>query len=68
MKNEISMKHGLHLKKKVPDIPKLAEDFAQPHKSSNAFGLPDRIIREMTFEEIMDLKMVFDMYDVAGVG
>ncbi|XP_060602993.1 uncharacterized protein LOC132756041 [Ruditapes philippinarum] len=68
MKNEISMKHGTHMKKKAPDLMKLAEEFATPQKTSNTFGLPDRVIRELTLDEIMDLKKVFDMYDVAGAG
>lgn len=68
MKNEISMKHGTHVKKNAPDLIELAKEFVQPNKSSNVLGLPENIIRELTLEEIMDLKKIFDMYDVAGNG
>lgn len=67
MKNAIGHKHGL-LSKKKANIVKLAEEFAKPNKAGNALGLPDRIVRELTMEEIMDLKTVFGMFDVAGLG
>lgn len=68
MKNEISIKHGTHVKKKAPDMVKLAEDFVAANKTTNTLGLPDRIVKEFTINEIMDLKMLFDLYDVAGGG
>ncbi|KAL4232712.1 hypothetical protein ACF0H5_007400 [Mactra antiquata] len=68
MKNEISIKHGTHVKKKPPDMMKLAEEFASSNQKTNTLGLPERIVKELTIEEIMDLKMIFDLYDVAGGG
>ena len=62
------MKYGFHIKKKQPDYQKLAEEFADPQKSTNTFGLPDRITRELTLDEMIDLKKVFDMFDVSGAG
>ncbi|WAR08487.1 CETN1-like protein [Mya arenaria] len=69
MKATVGMKHGLHHgKRKPPDLVALAAAFATPTKSSSVHGLPDRVVRQMTMEEIMDLKKLFDLYDVAGVG
>jgi len=68
MKNTAAIKHGLHVKKKAPDLLALARAFAAPDKSTSVLGLPDRVVRELTMDEIMDLKKLFDLYDVAGVG
>lgn len=68
MKNTVGMKHGFHTQKKAPDLMELAVEFSEQKKSSNVLGLPDRIVRELTVGEIMDLKKVFDMYDLAGTG
>ena len=69
MRTTVGMKHGLHHgKRKPPDLVALAAAFAAPTKSSSMLGLPDRVVRQLTMDEIMDLKKLFDLYDVAGVG
>ena len=68
LKNEISLKYGLHIKKKSQNLVKMAEDFISPAKASNDYGLPDRIIKELTHQEMKDLKQIFDLFDVAGTG
>lgn len=68
LKNEISLKYGLHIKKKSQNLVKMAEDFISPAKASNDYGLPDRIVRELTHQEMKDLKQIFDLFDVAGTG
>ena len=46
----------------------MAEDFISPAKASNDYGLPERIVKELTHEEMKDLKQIFDLFDVAGTG
>ena len=68
LKNEISLKYGLHIKKKSQNLVKMAEDFISPAKASNDYGLPERIVKELTHQEMKDLKQIFDLFDVAGTG
>ena len=69
MTNTVGMKHGYHHgKNKRPDLMTLVVEFAAPTQPANVLGLPDRIVRELTIEEVMDLKKMFDMYDVMGAG
>ena len=68
LKNEISLKYGLHIKKKSHNLVKMAEDFISPAKASNDYGLPERIVKELTHQEMKDLKQIFDLFDVAGTG
>ncbi|KAH3889129.1 centrin-2-like [Dreissena polymorpha] len=68
MVNNTAMRYGLHHKKKAPNLVTLAADFVAAQKSSNVLGLPDRVVKEMTLDEIIDLKKLFDLYDVAGAG
>lgn len=68
LKNEISLKYGLHIKRKSQNLVKMAEDFISPARASNDYGLPDRIVKELTQQEMKDLKQIFDLFDVAGTG
>ncbi|KAK3608419.1 hypothetical protein CHS0354_035422 [Potamilus streckersoni] len=64
----IDEKYGSKLKRETPHLIELAEEFIAPKKVSNEFDLPDRIITQLTTQEIQDLKIVFDMFDIRGKG
>lgn len=67
LKKEIDEKYGLLSRKEILDIVALADDFYHG-KLPDKEGLPREIIRELTNDEIRDLKMVFDMFDVKKRG
>ncbi|XP_041354285.1 uncharacterized protein LOC121372088 [Gigantopelta aegis] len=63
---EIEAKHGLS-KKKDTDFTALAANFYEGKKLATE-TLPDHIRRSMTSEEIADLRLVFDMFDLKEKG
>ena len=66
LQEEIDDKYGFSEKRDSTGLVAMAKDFYSNAGSNQ--GLPDRIIRELTSEEIHDLKLVFDMFDVKGRG
>ena len=67
LQQQIADKHGLKGKKQGHDLLALAQSFHQG-KVKGGDQLPDHVRRELTREEIRDLRMVFDMFDVKGRG
>ncbi|KAL3881170.1 hypothetical protein ACJMK2_027627 [Sinanodonta woodiana] len=64
----IDEKYGSKITRETPHLIELAEEFISPKKISNEFDLPDKIITQLTTQEIRDLKTVFDMFDIRGKG
>ncbi|KAK7108756.1 uncharacterized protein [Littorina saxatilis] len=67
IQDAIDDKYGLKDKKQGHDLLALAEDFYH-NKNREKDGLPAEVRRALTNEEIEDLKMVFDMFDLKGRG
>ena len=63
---EIEAKHGLSTKKET-DFKALASNFYEGKKLPSE-TLPDHIRRSLTSEEIADLRLVFDMFDLKEKG
>lgn len=64
---EVDRKYGLARHKKYPDLLTLTERFYHDDVPEDD-GIPEEVRRELTREEIKDLKMVFDMFDVRSRG
>ncbi|XP_048239423.1 uncharacterized protein LOC124122859 [Haliotis rufescens] len=68
MISQIKSKHGIPKdKESSPDVVVMATEFYSSKEMPNEL-LPDHIRLNLTTEEIRDLKLVFDMFDVKGRG
>ncbi|KAK7476206.1 hypothetical protein BaRGS_00032560 [Batillaria attramentaria] len=64
---QIDSKYGMSQREQGPDLITLADQYYHGN-APDRDGLTEEVRRELTQDEIRDLKMVFDMFDVKGRG